>query len=197
MAEQFRFQQLLGIAAQLTETNTPSLRLLWRCRNRDMTSLPVPDSPRISTVASDGAICAASSSDSCITGSETTTVSFSSETASSTAAISTASGGSGRYSLAPARIALTARPASLPMPNAMTGVWMRSTFSALMKLPTSRRTSIMTRSAPLPLRRASSAVSPSSAWLTLAPRFIAIFPASVMCPSSVPTSIRRMVTAPS
>ena len=54
----------------------------------------------------------------------------SSATAAITAAISSASGGSGMYSLAPARMALTAARALVSVPQATTGTWMRSASSA-------------------------------------------------------------------
>jgi hypothetical protein len=43
-----------GSAAQLTATNGPAARELSACRARAVTSLPVPVSPSISTVASAG-----------------------------------------------------------------------------------------------------------------------------------------------
>ena len=49
-----------GIAAQLTAINGPSLRFDLRWMKLDMTSLPVPLSPVIKTVASEGAIFSAS-----------------------------------------------------------------------------------------------------------------------------------------
>ena len=56
---------------------------------------------------------------------------LSSATAASTAAISSASGGSGMYSLAPARMARTAAAVSVPTPQATTGTWMRSAFEGV------------------------------------------------------------------
>ena len=54
---------------------------------------------------------------------------MSSVTAASTAAISSGSGGSGMYSLAPARIAATAARALFSMPQATIGTWMCSSSS--------------------------------------------------------------------
>ena len=51
-----------GIAAQLTATNRPVALGPWRWTARATTSLPVPDSPWISTVLSVGATCLASCS---------------------------------------------------------------------------------------------------------------------------------------
>ena len=50
------------IAAQFRLTNAPSRRALLTCSAPATTSLPVPDSPLISTVASDGATWATVSS---------------------------------------------------------------------------------------------------------------------------------------
>ncbi len=157
-----------------------------------MTSLPVPDSPVMRTLASDGATCSARRSTGFIAGSRNTRVLVSSETAASTAAISSASGGRGTYSWAPARIALAAAAGSGPMPQAITGTEMRSCFRLLQKLAISRFTSTMTMSAPWPERSAVSAASISSTWATLAPLSSASLPAVEMCPSRVPTMRSRM-----
>ncbi len=73
---------------------------------------------------------------------------LSSATAASTAAISSASGGSGTYSLAPALIALTAVSALVPMPQATTGMLMRSLRRLSIMRWISSATSNMMRSAP-------------------------------------------------
>ena len=88
--------RLSGIAAQLTEMNGLSARfdLAWMCRA--MTSLPVPDSPVISTLASLGATWSASFSTAAMRGSWVRTEVVSSATAASTAAIISASGAAGR-----------------------------------------------------------------------------------------------------
>ena len=52
MAEQLLSRRAAGIAAQLTATNGPAARRPWRWIARATTSLPVPVSPVISTVAS-------------------------------------------------------------------------------------------------------------------------------------------------
>jgi len=53
MTEQFRFEQVLGMAAVLMAMNGLSARGLCRCSACATNSLPVPDSPLISTVACD------------------------------------------------------------------------------------------------------------------------------------------------
>src|SRR5258708_25254135 len=116
----------------------------------------------------------------------------SSATASSTAAISSAFGGSGMYSLAPALIACTAALASVPMPQATTGTLIRSFLSWVTSRATSSLTSIITRSAPWPERSAFMAAGIACTCATLAPRSCAIFPAVVMWPSSEPTMSKRM-----
>src|SRR3546814_5178721 len=65
-----------------------------------------------------------------------------------------------------------------------------------MKRATGWRTSIMTRSAPGPLRRIRRPPSKSGMWLTFAPRCMAIWPAVVMWPSRVPTINRRIASLP-
>ena len=115
-----------GIAAQFTATNCCPARLLLLCRWRAISSLPVPDSPVISTDASDGAIFSASVMTADIAGSRWMIVWLSSATASRTAAISSASGGKGMYSLAPALMLSTAASAFVPMPQATTGMLIRS-----------------------------------------------------------------------
>ncbi len=107
-------------------------------------------------------------------------VSVSSVTAASTAAMSSASGGSGTYSLAPARIAFTASSVSAPMPQATTGTAILSDSSWEISWAMSSATSAMIRSEPCPERSAVSAASMSGAWATLAPRSRAILPAVVM-----------------
>src|SRR6185312_9085622 len=115
------------------------------------------------------------------------------ETACSTAAISSASGGRGMYSLAPALIARTAASASLPMPQATIGTKMRSCFRLSIIRAMSSFTSIISRSAPWPERSALRPWSISSAWATVAPRLSAILPAVLKWPSSGPRIRRRMV----
>ena len=91
-----------------------------------MTSLPEPLSPVIRIEASDGATWSARLMTPCIPGSRTTIGFSSSETAARTAAIISASGGSGMNSLAPARIASPAFWASGSTPQATTGTRIRS-----------------------------------------------------------------------
>ncbi len=68
--------------------------------------------------------------------------------------MSSASGGRGMYSLAPALMARTAASASVPMPQATTGTAMRSSFRLSTRWATSSLTSSMMRSAPWPERSA-------------------------------------------
>src|SRR5882672_10165054 len=114
-------------------------------------------------------------------------------TAASTAAISSGSGGSGMYSLAPAWIAATAARASLDMPQATIGTWMCSASSRITRSRMSSATSTSSRSAPLPPRSTRIACSWSSAWVTEAPFSMAILVAVVSWPFSVPTMRSRMV----
>src|SRR5262249_18458003 len=116
----------------------------------------------------------------------------SSVTAASTAAISSGSGGSGMYSLAPAWMAATAARASLVTPQAQIGTWMRSASSRATRSRMSSATSTIIRSAPRPERSTASACSLLSACVTLAPLSIAILLAVVSCPPSVPTIRSRM-----
>src|SRR6476646_5428437 len=113
-------------------------------------------------------------------------------TAASTAAISSGSGGSGMYSLAPARIAATAARASLEMPQATIGTWMCSASSRITRSRMSRLTSTSRRSAPLPPRNTAIACSAASAWVTEAPLSIAILVAVVSWPFNVPTMRSRI-----
>ena len=87
-------------------------------------------------------------------------------TASMTAAMSSGSGGSGMYSFAPAWMAATAAFASVPVPQATTGVRIRSAARASTRRPIGWATSIMIRSAPL-ARRTTSPWSTASACVTL------------------------------
>src|SRR5882672_1527970 len=114
-------------------------------------------------------------------------------TAASTAAISSGSGGSGMYSLAPAWIAATAARASLDMPQATIGTWMCSASSRITRSRMSRLTSTSKRSAPLPPRSTAIACSAASAWVTDAPLSIAILVAVVSWPFRVPTMRSRMM----
>ena len=98
---------------------------------RAMTSLPVPLSPVTSTEASERAICSASFTTRSMEGSRQTNDRLSAVTASMTAAISSGSGGSGMYSFAPAWMAATAAFASVPVPQATTGVRIRSAAEGL------------------------------------------------------------------
>ena len=87
------------------------------------------------------------------------------------------------YSLAPAWIAATAARASVPVPQATTGVRMRSALSAATSSAIGCATSIMMRSAP----RARSTLRPwrtLSAWVTAAPRCMAILEAATSSPLS-------------
>jgi hypothetical protein len=95
------------------------------------------------------------------------------------------------YSLAPAWIAATAARASEAMPQATTGVRMRSSDRACTSRRMSRPTSTMTRSPPL-ARRVASPWSIPSAWVTEAPRFMAIFEAVTSSLESRPTMSSRM-----
>ncbi len=61
-----------GIAAQLSATNGPASRRERRWMWRAITSLPVPDSPEISTDASARATCSARRTSSAIAGSRNT-----------------------------------------------------------------------------------------------------------------------------
>src|SRR6185437_12362473 len=158
-----------------------------------MTSLPLPLSPVMRIEASLGATWSARPITASIAGSSKIIWWLSSATAARTAAISSGSGGSGRYSLAPARMASTALRASVPMPQATTGVQMRSAESPRTSCPMSHLTSQSTRSAPLPPRRLASACSMSTAWVTRAPRSIAILVAAVSWPCSCPTIRSLMV----
>ena len=115
---------------------------MWRAS----TSLPVPDSPVISTEASDAATCSARRTVACIAGSRTTIAWLSPAAASRIAAIRSGSGGSGRNSRAPSRIACAAASASSPVPQATTGTAMRSAASARTRAPTSCARSHSTRS---------------------------------------------------
>src|SRR6478672_10753169 len=116
-------------------------------------------------------------------------------TAASTAAISSGSGGSGMYSLAPAWIAATAARASLVMPQATIGTWMCSASSRITRSRMSSATSTSKRSAPLPPRSTPIACSLPSACVTEAPLSIAILVAVVSWPFSVPTMRSRMLVS--
>src|SRR6185503_2140030 len=107
--------------------------------------------------------------------------------------MSSASGGSGIYSLAPARMALTAAAALVSVPQATTGMWMRSASSAAMSPGMSTITSTSSRSAPRPERRLDKAMSMLAAWATLAPPCIASLVASESCPSRAPM-IKSLMT---
>src|SRR6266568_2613462 len=115
-------------------------------------------------------------------------------TAASTAAISSGSGGSGMYSLAPAWMAATAARASLPTPQATIGAAIRSASSRSTRSRMSSATSTISRSAPRPERNTLSACSIDSAWVTLAPLSIASLVAVVSWPFKVPTIRRRMAS---
>src|SRR3977135_1237439 len=113
--------------------------------------------------------------------------------AAGTAAISSGSGGSGMYSLAPAWIAATAARASWEIPQATIGTWMCSASSRITRSRMSSPTSTKRRSAPLPPRNTAIACSLPSAWVTEAPLSIAILVAVVSWPFSVPTMRSRML----
>ncbi len=104
------------MAAQFKETKGPCARLLWAWTKRAMTSLPTPLSPLMSTLASAGATRRASSTTSRMAGSAPMSPTFSPLAAAIIAAMRSSSGGSGKNSAAPARIAWTAVRASVPMP---------------------------------------------------------------------------------
>src|SRR3954452_23798891 len=145
------------------------------------------------TEASEPAICCASLITLPIASSRQTRSRESLATAASTAAISSGSGGSGMYSLAPAWIAATAARASLEMPQATIGTWMCSASSRITRSRISRATSTKRRSAPLPPRSTAIACSVVSAWVTEAPLSIAILVAAVSWPFNVPTMRSRML----
>ncbi len=174
------------MAAQFTATKRPFERRDFRWMKRAISSLPVPDSPVIMMLASDGATCSARRITWPMTGSRNRMVLASAVTASSTAAISSASGGSGMYSLAPALMARTAADESDWMPQAMTGTVMRSAISASTSALTSKVTSIITRSTPAPPRSTSMPASMVPACMTRAPRSMAMRLAAPTCPSNVP-----------
>src|SRR3954454_9711048 len=144
------------------------------------------------TEASEPAICCASLITLPIASSRQTRSRESLATAARTAAISSGSGGSGMYSLAPAWIAATAARASLEMPQATIGTWMCSASSRITRSRMSRATSTSNRSAPLPPRSTAIACSVASACVTEAPLFMAILVAVVSWPFNVPTMRSRM-----
>src|ERR1043166_4299123 len=119
----------------------------------------------------------------------------SSVTRASTAAISSGSGGSGMYSLAPAWMAATAARASFVTPQATIGTAMRSASNRRTSSRISSATSTIRRSAPRPERSTASACSISLAWVTLAPLSIASLVAVVSWPFRVPTIRRRMAVS--
>jgi hypothetical protein len=103
-----------------------------------MTSLPTPLSPVIRIEASEPATWSASFITACIDGIAGDHRRSSSLTAASTAAISSASGGRGMNSLAPARMAAAARLGSAATPQATTGTRMRSASLAAIRAAMSR-----------------------------------------------------------
>jgi hypothetical protein len=129
-------------------------------------------------------------------GSRTIIGRLSSVTAARTAAISSASGGSGMNSLAPALIAAAARIGSASTPQATTGTRIRSDSLVAIRPAMSSVYSTISRSAPCPARSAWVAASQVSTCETLAPVFIAIFTATESCPFSFPTTRRRIVFSP-
>src|SRR5476651_840001 len=143
--------------------------------------------------ASEPAICCASLITLAMASSRYTRSRESLATAASTAAISSGSGGSGMYSLAPAWMAATAARGLLSMPQATIGTWMCSASSFCTSSRMSIATSTMSMSAPRPERSTASAWVMCSAWVTVAPLSIAILVAVVSWPLSVPTIRRRMV----
>jgi hypothetical protein len=184
-----------GIAAQLTLTNGFWARFERAWTWRASTSLPEPLSPVISTEASERATCSERRTTFSIDGSRQTKLRPSAATASRTAAMRSASGGSGMYSRAPAWIAATAARASVPVPQATTGARMRSASSAATSAATSRATSTMTRSEPL-ARSTERPCSMPSAWVTAAPRLIAILEATINSPLRRPRMRSLTVPAP-
>src|SRR4051812_32416493 len=100
------------------------------------------------------------------------------------------------YSLAPAWIAATAARALFSMPQATIGTWMCSISSFSTRERMSTATSTISRSAPLPERSTASACSIDSAWVTDAPRSMAILVAVVSWPLSVPTMRSRIGLVP-
>src|SRR5580698_1946223 len=118
----------------------------------------------------------------------------SSATAASTAAISSGSGGSGMYSLAPAWMAATAARASVAVPQATIGAWICSASNALTSSRMAMATSTINRSAPRPDRSTASAWAISAACVTVAPLSIASLVAVVSWPLSVPTIRSRIVS---
>src|SRR5690348_7439883 len=99
------------------------------------------------------------------------------------------------YSLAPAWIAATAARALFSTPQATMATWMRSISSLPTRSRMSTATSTISRSAPLPDRSTASACSIDSAWVTAAPRSIAILVAVVSWPLSVPTMRSLMLAS--
>ena len=162
-----------GMAAQLIEMNGLSARRERAWTYLAMTSLPVPLSPVIKTLASEAATWSASLTTLAMAGSRNRKSALSRATAAIIAAISSASGGKGIYSLAPARMALTAAAALASVPQATTGTKMRSFSNPEISAGMSAITSTSSRSAPRPLLSEARAISISPAWATLAPPSIA------------------------
>src|SRR5690606_37111478 len=185
-----------GMAAQLTEMKGLAARREWACTYLAMTSLPVPLSPVMRMEASEPAIWSAMRTTRSMAGSRNRNSELSRATAAMTAAISSASGGRGIYSLAPARMALTAAAALASTPQATTGTAMRSASSPAISPAMSIITSTSSRSAPRPARSAASAMSTDGAWATLAPPSMAIRVARLNWPSRAPTMSKRMFPAP-
>jgi hypothetical protein len=149
----------------------------------------------MSTLASDGAICSAIARVRFMASEPWMTAFGSSAIASSTAAISSSSGGSGMYSLAPARMAAAAVRASQSMPQAMMGTVMRSPSSSVISLAISLPTSTRIASALSPSQSAWWADSISDTCETRAPRERAIWLAAAIWPLKCPTI--KMRIAPS
>src|SRR5258705_10863528 len=89
-------------------------------------------------------------------------------------------------------MASTGRRVSVPMPQATTGVQMRSAARPRTRAPIAKPTSQNTKSAPMPPRRVARACSMSAAWVTLAPLSMAILVARPIWPCSPPTIRRRI-----
>ena len=181
-----------GIAAQFSATNGPPARRERRWMKRASTSLPVPDSPLISTEASAPATCSARRIIACMAGSRATMAWLSPSAAARMAAIRSGSGGRGRNSRAPARIARTTASGSGLTPAATTGTAMRSAASAPTSAATSYARSHSTRSKRASARSRASPASRSSAWSSRAPRAIAMRAAWPSSPASDPMMRTRM-----
>ena len=185
MAEQLAFQQIFRNGGAIDGDEIACRARLLRWMKRAITSLPVPLSPVMRMVASLCATCSASRTTWPIDRSRDEGGVFFGNRLQ-TAAISSASGGSGIYSLAPARMARTAAPASVPMPQATTGTFMLSDFRLSISSADIELDIAHHEIGALSAAQAFSAPSMLSIWETLAPRG-RDRPAAPIWPSSGPT----------